>query len=237
MRLHIYPVQLSLVPSVCFELSVYKFHLLKTLNLLAEKLICRMVCETSQPSLEVHTETENPAEADIFACYRYIRCSDNSETGGAVVPPRPSDHRGMGLLLTVVMDSEEPYAVFRAIASEQGLHCNHMAAVIIQAGDKHALQLPSQGQPKLSLAVELLVDDGHRAGAERPRPRQGAQPAAGVADRALAGEGGVFRGRGAAGIWRCGSVGVERYGLAGAVGRGRRAVACRTAAGRRVYSA
>lgn len=230
MRLDIYPVQLSLVPSVCVELSIYKFHLSKTLNLLAEKLICRMVCETSQPSLEVHTETVNPAETDIFACYRYIRCSDNSKTGGAVVPPRPSDHRDMGLLLSVVMDSEEPDAVFCAIAGEQGLHCNHAAAVIIQAGDKHAPQVPSQGQPKFSLAVELLVDHGHRAGPECPRPGQGAQPAARVADRALAGEGRVFRGRGAAGIWWCGAVGVERYGLAGAVGRGRGAVACRTAA-------
>ncbi|XP_037414701.1 uncharacterized protein LOC119277520 [Triticum dicoccoides] len=230
MRLHIYPVQLSLVPSVCFELSVYKFHLSKTLKLLAEKLICRMVCEASRPSLEVHTETKNPAEADISACFRYIRCSDNSETGGAVVPSRPSDHRDMRLLLAITMDSEEPDAVFCASAGEQGLHCHHTAAVIIQAGDKNALQLPSQGQPKLSLAVELLVNHGHSARPKRSRQRQGAQPAAGVADRALAGEGGVFRGRGAAGIWWCGSDGVERYGLAGAMGRGRG-----TAARRGVY--
>uniref|UniRef100_M8AYH3 UDP-glucuronate decarboxylase n=1 Tax=Aegilops tauschii TaxID=37682 RepID=M8AYH3_AEGTA len=199
--------KLSLVPSVCVELSMYKFHLLKTLNLLAEKLIAEW----------------------------YIRCSDNSETGGAVVPSRPSDHRDMTLLLAITVDSEEPDAILRASAGEQGLHCHHTAAVIIQAGDKNALQLPSQGQPKLSLAVELLIDDGHRAGAERPRPRQGAQPAAGVADRALAGEGRVFRGRGAAGIWWRASVGVERYGLAGAVGSGRGAVACRAAARRGVY--
>jgi hypothetical protein len=57
--------------------------------------------------------------------------------------------------------------------------------------------------------VELLVDDGHRARPERPRPRHGAQPAAaGVADRALAGEDGVFRGRGAVGVWWCWSGGV-----------------------------
>lgn len=194
-----------------------------------------MVRETPQPSFEVHTETENPAEADISACFRYTCCSDNSKAGGAVIPPRPSDHRDMRLLLAITMDSEEPDAILCAIAGEHGLHCHHTAAVIIQAGDHNALQLPGQGQPKLSLAVELLVDDGHRARPERPRPRQGAQPAAGVADRALAGEWWVFRQRGAAGIWWCGSVGVERYGLAGAVGRGRGAVACRTAARRGVY--
>lgn len=182
----------------------------------------------------MNTEAQSPAEAtNVSILSRYTRSSNNSETGGAVVPPRPSDHRDMRLLPAIPMDPEEPDAILCSSASEHGLHRHHTAAAVIQAGDKNTLQPPSQGRPGRSLAVELLVHDGHRARPERPRPRQGAQPAAGVADRALAGEDGVFWGRGAVGAWRSGSGGVERYGMAGAVGWGRGAVACRTATGRR----
>lgn len=161
-------------------------------------------------SLEMHTETECPAQADIPTSFRHIRCFDDRETGGAVVPPRPSDHRDVRLFQAVVKDPEEPDAILRAIGGEQGLHCHHTAgaAITIQAGDEDPLQLPGQGQPGFPLAVELLVDEGHRAGPERSWPRQGAQKAAGVADRAVAGEDGGFRGRGASGIGRCGSGGV-----------------------------
>jgi hypothetical protein len=54
-----------------------------------------------------------------------------------------------------------------------------------------------------------------------------------VADRALAGEDGVFRGRGVW-VWRCCSGVVECYRLDGAVGWGRGVVICWTATGRRV---
>uniref|UniRef100_A0A0A9C3H2 Uncharacterized protein n=1 Tax=Arundo donax TaxID=35708 RepID=A0A0A9C3H2_ARUDO len=163
----------------------------------------------------------------------YINCSGNSETGGTVVPPRPSDHRDVGLLV-ITVNPEEPEGVTRAIAGERGLHRHHVAAVTCQADDEDALQPPFQRQPELFLAAELLVQDGHRAWPEHAWPRQGAQPAAGVSYRALAGEDGVLRER-SRGFRRCGSGGVECDRLVGAVGDGRGTVACRTAGGCRGY--
>lgn len=150
------------------------------------------LCRFYSLLLEMHPETESPAQADIFTRFRYISCPDNSETGGSVVPTRPSDHRDVRLFLVIVTDPEEPEAILCTIAGKGSLHCHYMAAVILQAGDKNSLQIPSQGQAKLFLAMELLVDDGHRAGPERSWPRQGAQPGSGLADWAMAGEDGVL---------------------------------------------
>lgn len=166
-----------------------------------------------------------------------VSCSDNGETGGAVVPSCPSDHRDVRLFLVVAMDPEEPDAILLAVAGKQGRHCHNTAIVVIlQAGDENSLKLPSQWHPELFLAVEPLVDDGRRAGLERSRPRQDAQPAAGVvADWAVAGEDGVLRRRNAGSFCRRGYGGVERHGLVGAMGGERGFVARRPAAGCRVY--
>lgn len=142
----------------------------------------------------MHTETEPTARADITTHLRHICCSDDGETSGAAVPPRPSDHRDVRLLLVVAADPEEPEAVVGAIAGERGPHGHHVAAVVCRAGDEDALQPPFQRQPELLPAAELLIDDGHRAGPERAWPRQGAQPAAVVPDRALTGKDSVMRG-------------------------------------------
>ena len=180
----------------------------------------------------MHTEIERTARADIPTRFRHICRSDNGETSGPAVPPRPADHRDVRLLLVVAAHAEEPEAVFRAIAGKRGPHGHYVAAVVCQAGDEDALQPPFQRQPELLPAAELLVDDGHRAGPERPRPRQGAQPAAVVADRALTGEHSVLRGS-SCGPGRCVASGVQCDRLAGAVGRGRGTVTCRAAGGRR----
>jgi hypothetical protein len=134
--------------------------------------------------LEMHGKTE-PANADISTCFRDTGSSDNGETGGCVVLPCPSDHRDVRLLGMAVYP-EEPEALTGAIAGKRGLHGHRVAVVICQAGDEDALQPPFQRQPKLIAAVDLLVDDGHRARPEHAWPRQGAQPAAGVPYRALA---------------------------------------------------
>lgn len=180
----------------------------------------------------MHTETERSARADIPTHFWYTSNSDNGKAGGATVPSRPSDNRDVRLLLIVAADAEKPEAVVRAIAGERGLHGHHMAAVVCQAGDEDALQPPFQRQPELLPAAELLVDHGHRAGPECVWPRQGAQPAAGVADWPLVREDGVPRGR-SRGFRRCDAGGVQRDRLAGAVGRGRGTVTCRTGAGYR----
>lgn len=184
------------------------------------------------PLLEMHTETERSARADIPTHFWYTSNSDNGKAGGATVPSRPSDNRDVRLLLIVAADAEKPEAVVRAIAGERGLHGHHMAAVVCQAGDEDALQPSFQRQPELLPAAELLVDHGHRAGPECVWPRQGAQPAAGVADWPLVREDGVPRGR-SRGFRRCDAGGVQRDRLAGAVGRGRGTVTCRTGAGYR----
>ncbi|KAF0933322.1 hypothetical protein E2562_017947 [Oryza meyeriana var. granulata] len=182
----------------------------------------------------MHSETESPARADFSASFMRISCSDNSESGGAIVPSCPSDHRDWRLFMAIVMDTKEPDAILLAIAGKRGRHCHHAAAVILQAGDNDSLQLPSQRQPELFLAAELLVDDGRRAGLERSRLRQDAQPATGVVtDWAVAGEDGL-QGRNA-GFCQRSSGGVERYGLVGAMGGERRFVTRRPAAGGRVY--
>lgn len=180
----------------------------------------------------MHTETERSARADIPTHFWYISNSDNRKTGGVTVPPRPSDDRDVRLLLIVAADAEEPEAIARAIAGKRGLHGHHMAAVVCQAADEDTLQPAFQRQPELLPAAELLVDHGHHAGPERVRPRQGAQPAAGVGDWPLVREDRVPRG-GSCGFRRCDAGGVQRDRLAGALGRGRGAATCRTGAGYR----
>lgn len=179
----------------------------------------------------MHTETERLARADITTRLRQTCCSDDGETSGAAVPSRTSDHRDVRLLLVVAADPEEPDAVAGGIAGERGPHGHHVAAVVCQAGDEDALQPPFQRQPELLPAAELLVDDGHRAGPERARPRQGAQPAAVVTDRALTSEHSVMCGS-SCGFGCCVAGGVQCDRLAGAGGEGRGAVACRPAGSR-----
>jgi hypothetical protein len=187
------------------------------------------ICMYNLLVLEMHAKTEHPAHADIPTRFRDTSCSDNSETGGCVVPPCPSDHRDVRLFLFIAMDPEESEAVTGAIAGKGGLHGHHVAAVIWQTCDEDALQPPFQRQPEFFPAVDLLVDDGHRARPERAWARQGAQPAAGVANRALAAEHRV-----ASRERKRGSGSVQGDRLVRAVRNGRRTVTRRAAAGHRL---
>jgi hypothetical protein len=110
----------------------------------------------------MHAKTEHPAHADIPTRFRDTSCSDNSETGGCVVPPCPSDQRDVRLFLVIAMDPEEPEAVTDAIAGKRGLHGHHVPIVICPTCDEDALKPPFQRQPEFFPAVDLLVDDGHR---------------------------------------------------------------------------